>query len=114
MALGRHDDAGSATTKAGTYERQLFNTNVNSRSSSGEVKFSASDYDAATNILSKVATATSAWKLSTSYSDPLTNLPELFGLRTAQLRTDTTLATLYHSQNDFESALPWATKAERG
>jgi hypothetical protein len=93
---------------------QLFNTNVNSCSPLGEVKFWANDYDAATNILSKVAAATSDWKLPTSFSGPPTNLQELFDLTTAQVRTYTTLAALYLSQNDFESALPRATKAERG
>jgi len=114
MALGRFDDAESAMAQAETYERQLFNTNVNSRSLLGEIKFWASDYDAATNILSKVAAETRAWKLPTSFSGPPTNLPGLFDLTTAQLRAYTTLAALYLSQNDFESALPWASKAERG
>ena len=109
IALGRFDDAVSAIGKG-----QLFNTNVNSCSPLGEVKFWANDYDAATNILSKVAAATSDWKLPTSFSGPPTNLQELFDLTTAQVRTYTTLAALYLSQNDFESALPRATKAERG
>lgn len=114
MALGRFDDAEAAIAQAETYERRLFKTNVNSRSLLGEIKFWASDYDAAANILSKVAVATRAWKLPTSYGGPPTNLPELFDLTTAQLRAYTTLAAIYLSQNDFESALPWATRAERG
>lgn len=114
MALGRFDEAEAAILRAERFERQLFKTNVNSRAVLGEIKFWASDVESATTILNKVVAATVNWNLPTSYGGPPTNLPELFDLTTAQLRAYTTLAAIYLTQNDFESAAPWAAKAEKG
>lgn len=114
MALGRFDDAENAAKRAERHELKLFKTNVNSRALLGEIKFWASDYDASVLILSKVIAATDAWKLPVRYSGPPTNLPELFNLTTAQLRSYTTLAAIYLARGDFESAQPWANRAELG
>lgn len=114
LQLGQLDNAEAALSRAEKVETRLFGTNVNSRALLGEIRLWSSDYDSAIVLLGKVVAATRAWRLPTSYTGPPTNLPQLFNITTAQLRSYTALAAAYLLSNDYHSAKPWAMRAERG
>lgn len=114
IMTGRTDAAEAEAGRAGGYEIQTFNTNVNSLALRGEARLWAGDFEFAINDLARVAVATKDWRLPTSYGGPPTNMGELFNMTTGQLRAYTALAATYVLLEDFGQALPWAARAEAG
>ncbi|MCH8091085.1 MAG: CHAT domain-containing protein [Proteobacteria bacterium] len=114
IMTGRSDAAEAEVARTEEHEIAVFNTNVNSRALRGEARVWASDFEGAINDLAQVAVATQNWRLPTSYSGPPTNMGQLFNLTTAQLRAYTAMAASYVLMEKFESALPWAARAEAG
>ena len=112
IMVGRFDAAEKELLRAAKFEISVFGANVNSRALRGEARTWAGDYEAAIVDLARVAVATRAWRMPTSFTTMPADLGRLFNLTTAQLRAYGVLAAVHLLQEDFAAALPWAERAE--
>ncbi len=112
MAQGKANAAEQETHNTAKLERQLFDTDVNSRSLRGEALLWQDEWDKAIELLMQVAVQTQDWQLPDFYLAPPANLGELFNITTAQLRAYTVIATAYLQKNDFRQAKPWTQLTE--
>ena len=110
IMVGRFDAAEKELLRAAKFEISVFGANVNSRALRGEARTWAGDYEAAIVDLARVAVATRAWRMPTSFTTMPADLGRLFNLTTAQLRAYGVLAAVHLLQEDF--AVPWAERAE--
>lgn len=114
IMMGRAADAEAMTTDVAALERAAMGTDVNAFALRAEARLWLSDYDGAELDALRVAQATQAWILPSSYGGAPTNMAEIVLLTTAQLRSYTILAGLNLLRGDAAAARPWADAAERG
>lgn len=113
IMMGRAADAEVELETTSKREVHFIGHNWNSRSLRGEVRLWLEDYENAKQDLFQVVKAAGNWSMPTSYALPPSNLPELVGVVTAQLRAFTALAGIYLFEGKYEKALLWAETSER-
>lgn len=113
IMMGRAADAENELETTSKREIAFIGHNWNARALRGEIKLWLEDYEEAKRDLFQVVRAAGNWSMPTSYALPPSNLPQLVGVTTAQLRAFTALAGIYVFQEKFEKALQWAQEAEK-
>lgn len=113
ILMGRAADAEvELDQKTSQLEIKFIGSNWNSRALRGEVKLWLYDYEGAKHDLYQVVNAVGDWSMPTSYMLPPSNMPELVGIASAQLRAYMTLAIVYLMEEKYEQARAWAAEAE--
>lgn len=113
ILMGRAADAEvELDKKTSQLEIKFIGSNWNSRALRGEVKLWLYDYEGAKHDLYQVVNAAGNWSMPTSYALPPSNMPELVGIASAQLRAYMTLAIVYIMEEKYEQARDWAAEAE--
>jgi len=114
IMMGRAADAEAMALDVAALERAAMGTDVNAYALRAEARLWLSDYDGAESDALRVAQATQAWVLPSSYGGAPSNMAQIVLLTTAQLRSYTILSGLHLLRGDPAAALPWADAAERG
>ncbi len=113
IMMGRAADAEEELVKTSEREIAFIGNNLNSRALSGEVNVWAGDYDKARSDFVAVLKALGSWSFPTSYSLPPSNMAELVGTTTAQLRALTGLTGIYVLEENYPEAMKWALETEK-
>jgi len=113
IMMGRAADAEVELESTSKKEIAFIGHNWNSRALRGEIEIWLEDYDSAKRDLFQVVQAAGNWSMPTSYALPPSNLPQLVGVATAQIRAFAALAGVYIFQEDYEKAIRWAQEAEK-
>jgi CHAT domain-containing protein len=113
IMMGRAADAEQELLTTSEREIAFIGNNLNSRALRGEIKVWIGDYKGAKSDFVQVLKALGNWSMPTSYSLPPSNMPQLVGATTAQLRAFTGIAGIYTLEEDYINALKWAKETEK-